>query len=89
MNYISELNVILQKCDLSKEEREAFEDFMDGNVYSRKDAYPNCDKNLEDASVGNPLLSSVRMKIKQAGMWGKSYFSMASAVLIQMNRFLY
>ncbi len=70
LNYNLELNTILQKCDLSKEEREAFEDFMDGKVYNRKDAYPDCDLNLEEASTRNPLLTSARMKIKQAGMWG-------------------
>lgn len=56
LNYNLELNTILQKCDLSKEEREAFEDFMDGKVYNRKDAYPDCDLNLEEAST--PILQT-------------------------------
>lgn len=53
MSYRLELNGILDKCNLSKEERIAFEKFMDGKVYAEKDTYPDCDVNLSELVKNN------------------------------------
>lgn len=70
MSYGEKLKDILDKCNLSKEEREDFEDFIDGKVFKSKESYPNVEDSLKTASEKNPLLVTARQKIRLAGQWG-------------------
>ncbi len=70
MSYGEQLKEILDKCKLSKEEREDFEDFIDGKVFKNKESYPYFEDNLKTASEKNPLLITARQKIRLADQWG-------------------
>lgn len=70
MSYGIELKEILDRCNLSEEEREKFEYFMDSRVIKNEEAYPN-KISLEQATANEPLLGQARRKIKESGEWGK------------------
>lgn len=71
MNYGLELNSILDKCNLTREERETFEKFLDGKVYIDKSLYPDREKSLSEMIKLNPILDTAQIKIHQCGLWGK------------------
>lgn len=71
MNYGLELNKILDKCNLSEEERKAFEKFMDGKVYKDGNAYPDWTKELSELVKTDPVLDSAQKKLHQCGLWDK------------------
>lgn len=71
MNYGKELNSILDECNLTREERVAFEKFLDGKVYQDKSLYPDCEKSLFEMITHDPLLETAQKKIHQCGLWGK------------------
>lgn len=69
MSYGLELKEILDKCDLSKEEREKFEDFMDARNVGRKDAYPDVERDLQRALENDPVLNEAQKKIHLCKQW--------------------
>ena len=76
MDYKLELEKILDKCNLSEEERKALEDFTDDhliiywlnrpeyNKEIRKDAVRPC-----DAIKENPVFAKAKSKAEQCGQW--------------------
>lgn len=70
MEYLIRLNEILDKCDLSKEEREAFENFMDAKCLKYKEICPNYEDDLRQAIDKNPILGKAKDKIYKSKQWG-------------------
>lgn len=71
MNYGLELNKILDKCNLSEEERNAFEKFMDGKVYKDDDSYPDWYKKLSELVKTDSILDSAQKKLHVNNLWDK------------------
>lgn len=71
MNYGLELNKILDKCNLSEEERKAFEEFMDGKVYKDGNMYPDWYKKLSELTKTDPILDSAQKKLHMNNLWDK------------------
>lgn len=69
MDYAKELQRILDKCELTIEERTAFEDFMDLKVYKIDDGYENLNGNLLIDVQRNPILNSAQKRIFGHGQW--------------------
>ena len=69
MNYGLELNKILDKCNLSEEERNAFEKFMDGKAYKDDDSYPDWYKKLSELVKTDSILDSAQKKLHVNNLW--------------------
>ena len=69
MNYGIKLNNILDKCNLSQEERISFEQFVDGKVYEDKEFYPDFEKSLREACELNSILNNAQYKVHEKKLW--------------------
>lgn len=69
MNYGLELSRILDKCNLTKDERIALEKFLDGKVFQDREIYPEYEKSLNEMIKEYPLLSIAQKKIHNCGQW--------------------
>lgn len=69
MSYGLRLKEILDKCELSEEERVKFEDFMDGKYLKNKEAYPNFEESLRQAIEKDPILNAAYKKIRFFKQW--------------------
>lgn len=71
MDYIEDLEKILNQCDLTEEEKKAFEDFIDSKVFSEgypEEEYP---KDLKIACQKDSNLKNARQKIVQNYKWAE------------------
>jgi hypothetical protein len=69
MGYGKKLKEVLDKCNLSPEEREKFEDFMDGKFLKNKEAYPDFEVTLRQAVENDAVLDAAQKKIHLCKQW--------------------
>lgn len=69
MNYQKELTDFLDKCNLSEEERIAFEKYADGLHYKDSNLYPECGKTLNEQRRNSAALEGAVYKLHNSNKW--------------------
>lgn len=68
-NYSHKLKEILDRCELTQEERKSFEDFMDKKVYKYTEGYEDVEDSLLIAIEKKTVLGDAQKKISGHGQW--------------------